>query len=91
MLTYGPIATPRKSKHCPNECGTAGNAKTHSISFQRKFYRWFPDFESRFVCNPDCKTYRPLAGHDEEVAYRKAMREKGKEITVHKRVAGRRN
>jgi hypothetical protein len=32
-----------------------------------------------------------LAGHDEEVAYRKAMREKGKEITVHKRVAGRRN
>jgi hypothetical protein len=49
MLTYGPIATPRKSKHCPNECGTAGNAKTHSISFQRKIYRWFPDFESRFV------------------------------------------
>lgn len=89
MLAYGPIKTPRKSKCCPNECGTAGNAKADSI--RRKFYRWFPDFESRFVRNPDCMTYRPLAGHDEEVAYRKAMREKDKEILVHKRKVGRRN
>ena len=83
---YGPIKTPRKSK-C---CSTAGNnAKPDSI--RRKFYRWFTDFEERFVANPDGMTYRPLAGHEEEIAYREAMRNMDMEILVNKRKAGRRN
>jgi hypothetical protein len=89
MLVYGPIKTPRKSKCYPDECGTAGNVKADSI--RRKFYRWFPDFETRFVRNTDSMSYKPLAGHDEEVAYRRTMRENDKEILVYKRKVGRRN
>jgi hypothetical protein len=36
-------------------------------------------------------SYKPLAGHDEEVAYRRTMRENDKEILVYKRKVGRRN
>ena len=87
MAEYGPIKTQRKSKCCPDECGTAGNAKTDSI--RRKFYRWFPDFEERFIRNCDGLTYRPKAGHDEEVEYRRTMREMDKQSLVHKRKIGR--
>jgi hypothetical protein len=87
MATYGPIKTSRKSKSCPDECGTAGSAKSDSI--RRKFYRWFPDFEERFQRNSDGLTYNPKAGHDEEIQYREAMRNMDKEILVHKRKVGR--
>ncbi|KAL7483612.1 hypothetical protein ACHAW6_009255, partial [Cyclotella cf. meneghiniana] len=90
MAEYGPIKTPRKRKikdDSSDENGTGGTAKMESI--KRKFYRWFPDFEERFVKNPDGFTYRPKAGHDKEVAYRLAMRNMDQEILVHKRKVGR--
>jgi hypothetical protein len=63
----------------------------HGWIVQRKFYRWFPDFQTRSVRDPDCWTYRPKAGHDEEVEYRRAMREKDKEMLIHKRKVTRSN
>jgi hypothetical protein len=87
MIRYGPIKTSRKSKSLPDQCGTAGNAKADSI--RRKFYRWFPDFEERFVKNSDGLTFRPKAGHAEEVRYREAMRSKDKKALVYKRKIGR--
>ncbi|KAL3800656.1 hypothetical protein HJC23_006118 [Cyclotella cryptica] len=92
MAEYGPIKTPRKRKIkdvSSDENGTGGTAKMESI--KRKFYRWFPDFEERFVKNPDGFTYRPKAGHDKEVAYRVAMRNMDQEILVHKRKVGRKS
>lgn len=88
MQEYGPIKTQRKSKSCPDECGTAGNAKIESV--RRKFYRWFPDFEERFVKNSDGVTYRPKAGHKEEVQYRQTMRDMDQTILTRKRKIGRR-
>ena len=89
MAEYGPIKTQRKSKCCQDECGTAGNVKIDSI--RRKFYRWFPDFEERFVRNSDGITFSPKAGHSREVKYRKEMREMDKQSLVQKRKIGRKN
>ena len=47
------------------------------------------NLQERFVRSPDGRTYEPKAGHDEEVAYRLAMRSKDQEDLVHKRKAGR--
>lgn len=88
MHEYGPIKTQRKSKSSPDECGTASNAKIESV--RRKFYRWFPDFEERFVKNSDGVTYRPKAGHKEEVQYRQTMRDMDQTILIRKRKIGRR-
>ncbi|KAL7509670.1 hypothetical protein ACHAXN_006636 [Cyclotella atomus] len=89
MAQYGPIKTPRKRKIKGDDENGAGCAKQESI--KRKFYRWFPDFEERFIRNPDGMTYRPKAGHDKEVVYRRNMRDMDQEILVHKRKVGRNN
>jgi len=89
MAQYGPIKTPRKRKIKGADENGAGGAKQESI--KRKFYRWFPDFEERFVRNPDGMTYRPRVGHDKEVEYRRNRRDMDQEILVHKRKVGRAN
>jgi hypothetical protein len=88
MTEYGPIITPRKRKIKDKSDETKeGVLKAESV--KRKFYRWFPDFEDRFVKNPDGFTYRPKVGHDNEKAYRLAMRNMDQEILNHKRKVGR--
>jgi hypothetical protein len=76
MKEYGPTVVPRKFK--PQD-----DLQTESL--KRKFYRWFPDLEERFVASADGLTYTPKAGHDEEVAYRSAMRKKSQKILVQHR------
>ena len=39
-------------------------------STKRKFYRWFPDLDERFVRNSETGCYEPKAGHVNEMAYR---------------------
>ena len=76
MKEYGPIVVPRNFK--PQD-----DLQTESL--KRKFYRWFPDLEERFVASADGLTYTPKAGHDEEVAYRSAMRKKSQQLLVRNR------
>ena len=76
MKEYGPIIVSRNYK--PKD-----DLQTESL--KRKFYRWFPDLEERFVASPDGLTYTPKAGHDEEVAYRSAMRKKSQKLLVQNR------
>lgn len=60
-------------------------------SIKRKFYRWFPDLDKRFSRTEDGK-YQPIHGHEEEVKYRKEMREKSFESVTKKRArANQRN
>jgi len=90
MTQYGPIKSARKRKNkgnTDNDEETGGSTKMESI--KRKFYRWFPDFEERFVKETDGIHYRPKEGHDGEVAYRLAMRNKDQKILTHKRKVGR--
>ena len=90
MSEYGPIVSPRNRKiKDSNESGRGGAAKVASI--KRKFYRWFPDFEDRFVNNPDGLDYMPKAGHENEKAYRAAMRNMDQAVLNHKRKVGRDN
>jgi hypothetical protein len=76
MKEYGPIVVPRNFKP-PDDVQTE--------SLKRKFYRWFPDLEERFVASADGLTYTPKAGHYEEVAYRCAMRKKSQRALVQNR------
>lgn len=67
MRVYGPIKSIRartSDKQPP--------AKVTSI--KRKFYRWFPDFDARFVQTPK-GWYTPKIGHEAEMKYRAEMRE----------------
>ena len=60
-------------------------------SIKRKFYRWFPDLEQRFYRTEDGQ-YQPIYGHEQEVNYRKQMREKSFESVAQKRArANQRN
>jgi len=60
-------------------------------SIKRKFYRWFPDLEQRFIRTEDGQ-YQPIHGHEQEVNYRKQMREKSFESVAQKRArANQRN
>ena len=76
MKEYGPTVVPRNFKP-PDDLQTE--------SLKRKFSRWFPDLEERFVASADGLTYTPKAGHDEEVAYRCAMRKKSQRALVQNR------
>jgi hypothetical protein len=88
MNEYGPLmaARKRKIKDNPDESGKGRPAKVESI--KRKFYRWFPDFEQRFVSNSD-GTYAPRVGHLNEKSYRAAMRIVDQDMLNHKRKLGR--
>mmetsp|Transcript_7310 Transcript_7310/g.13882 ORF Transcript_7310/g.13882 Transcript_7310/m.13882 type:complete len:258 (-) Transcript_7310:295-1068(-) len=58
------------------------NMKIDSV--KRKFYRWFPDLEERFV-KDKAGFYRPKFGHQFEMCYRQAMRAKDGETLSKKR------
>ena len=66
MQTYGSIKCLRKRQNPAGE-------KTKINSIKRKFYRWFPDLEERFVKDKDGH-YQPKIGHELEMRYREEMR-----------------
>ncbi|KAL7543236.1 hypothetical protein ACHAXR_012520 [Thalassiosira sp. AJA248-18] len=78
MRVYGSLKCLRN--RTPVDSGRS--AKVESI--KRKFYRWFPDLEERFVCTPE-GWYRPKAGHEDEMKHREAMRKQDQECLVKKR------
>jgi hypothetical protein len=78
MRVYGPIKCLRN--RTPKESGK--DLKQDSI--KRKFYRWFPDFDSRFERTPE-GWYKPKYGHEEEMQYRADMRKKDQDELVKKR------
>ena len=78
MDTYGPLKA--KRNHSSRAVGIA----TKPELVRRKFYRWFPDFNERFI-----KVYEgmlvPKAGHLQEMEYRGAMRQMDQNSLVKKR------
>jgi len=67
------------------------NKRTENMkisSVRRKFYRWFPDLEERFVQN-DAGFYMPKLGHEFEMRYREEMRKKDMKILGKKRQLSR--
>jgi len=84
MRVYGSIKCLRKQK---NSVSTA-NMKIDSV--KRKFYRWFPDLDERFVKDKERGFYRPRFGHQFEMQYREEMRTKDGEILSKKRTTRRR-
>ena len=58
-------------------------------STKRKFYRWFPDLDERFVRNLETGCYEPKAGHVNEMAYRESMRMSDQNKLVMQRLNGR--
>lgn len=82
MRVYGSLKCLRN--RLPVDSGKAAKAE----SIKRKFYRWFPDLEERFVRTED-GWYRPKAGHEEEMQYREMMRRGDQDILVMKRTAKR--
>jgi hypothetical protein len=82
MRVYGSLKCLRN--RLPVDAGKAAKAE----SIKRKFYRWFPDLEERFVRTED-GWYRPKAGHEEEMQYREEMRMGDQDCLVKKRSAKR--
>jgi hypothetical protein len=82
MRVYGSLKCLRN--RLPADAGKQAKAE----SIKRKFYRWFPDLEERFVRTED-GWYRPKAGHEEEIQYREAMRRGDQDCLVKKRSAKR--
>ena len=78
MRVYGPIKTLR------NRASKDIDQAAKPDSVRRKFYRWFPDFNERFVITPG-GWYTPKAGHQQEMDYRQAMRKMDLELLVKKR------
>jgi hypothetical protein len=78
MRVYGPIKCLRN--RTPKESGK--DLKIDSI--KRKFYRWFPDFDSRFERTSE-GWYKPKFGHEEEMLYRAEMRKQDQDELVKKR------
>lgn len=66
----------------------AGSDVAKIDSVKRKFYRWFPDLEERFV--KDAGGYwRPKIGHERELRYREDMRRRDGEDLTRKRASCR--
>jgi hypothetical protein len=78
MRVYGPIKCLRN--RTPKESGK--DLKQDSI--KRKFYRWFPDFDTRFERTNE-GWFKPKFGHEEEMQYRAEMRKKDQDELVQKR------
>mmetsp|Transcript_4961 Transcript_4961/g.7807 ORF Transcript_4961/g.7807 Transcript_4961/m.7807 type:complete len:242 (-) Transcript_4961:255-980(-) len=78
MRVYGSMKCLRN--RTPVDSGRT--AKVESV--KRKFYRWFPDLDERFVRTPE-GWYKPKDGHEEEMRYREAMRKVDQESLVKKR------
>jgi len=95
MNVYGALKAVRnRGAKQPNKKDGESNNNCQVVkrdSIKRKFYRWFPDLEQRFSRTEDGK-YQPIHGHDQEVKYRKEMREKSFESVAKKRArANQRN
>ena len=80
MRVYGPTKCLRN--RTPKESGKS----TKVLSIKRKFYRWFPDFNQRFVLQSG-GWYKPLIGHEEEMKYREELRRKDQELLAGKRTS----
>ncbi|KAL7479363.1 hypothetical protein ACHAWX_000139 [Stephanocyclus meneghinianus] len=78
MRVYGPIKCLRN--RTPKESGK--DLKQDSI--KRKFYRWFPDFDTRFERTGE-GWFKPKFGHEEEMQYRAEMRKRDQDALVKKR------
>ena len=92
MRVYGSLKCLR------NRTKTKTTAKNNNVdecnsikidSTKRKFYRWFPDLDERFVRNLETGCYEPKAGHVNEMAYRESMRISDQNKLVMKRLNGR--
>jgi len=94
MNVYGALKAVRNRGAKPNKKDGENNNNCQVVkrdSIKRKFYRWFPDLEQRFSRSEDGK-YQPIHGHEQEVKYRKEMREKSFESVAKKRArANQRN
>lgn len=84
MRIYGSIKCLRKRQKPMGE-----DMKVDSV--KRKFYRWFPDLEERFVKDECSGLWRPKAGHDFELRYREEMRMKDGEVLAKKRTMNRKD
>jgi len=79
------------SKKEGEDMGEGKGCQVKRESIKRKFYRWFPDLEQRFFRTEEGQ-YQPIHGHEQEVSYRKQMREKSFESVAQKRArANQRN
>lgn len=85
MRVYGPIKALRN-----RSSKDADKAPAKPESIRRKFYRWFPDFNDRFV-KTDAGYFTPKVGHLQEMQYREDMRKKDQELLVKKRIDKRYN
>ena len=90
MRVYGSLKclrnrTTKTTKNNVDEC--SNSIKIDST--KRKFYRWFPDLDERFVRNSETGCYEPKAGHVNEMAYRESMRISDQNKLVMKRLNGR--
>ena len=92
MRVYGSLKCLRnrttkttKAKNNVDECSISIKID----STKRKFYRWFPDLDERFVRNSETGCYEPKAGHVNEMAYRESMRMSDQNKLVMKRLNGR--
>ena len=81
MRVYG--STKCLRNRTPKESGKC----TKSLSVKRKFYRWFPDFQERFVLQMPGAWYMPKIGHEAEMKYREELRKKDQEVIAAKRNA----
>ena len=92
MRVYGSLKclrnrTTTKAKNNNNVDECSNSIKIDST--KRKFYRWFPDLDERFVRNLETGCYEPKAGHVNEMAYRESMRISDQNKLVMKRLNGR--
>jgi len=91
MRVYGSLkclrnrTTTKTAKNNVDECSSSIKID----STKRKFYRWFPDLDERFVRNLETGCYEPKAGHVNEMAYRESMRISDQNKLVMKRLNGR--
>mmetsp|Transcript_34756 Transcript_34756/g.74030 ORF Transcript_34756/g.74030 Transcript_34756/m.74030 type:complete len:181 (+) Transcript_34756:133-675(+) len=83
MRVYGPIKCLR------NRSSKESGKTVKPESIRRKFYRWFPDFNERFVKTSD-GWFKPQAGHQQEMRYREELRKKDKELLMAKKKLSRR-
>jgi hypothetical protein len=78
MSVYGPMKCIR------NRSSTDSGKGIKAASILRKFYRWFPDFEERFVKTAE-GWYVPKIGHENEIRHREMMRNQDEKYVVSKR------
>ncbi|KAL7551448.1 hypothetical protein ACHAWF_014634 [Thalassiosira exigua] len=81
MRVYGSLKCLRK-----RQASSGDDAKIDSV--KRKFYRWFPDLEERFMKSEE-GVYVPKLGHEAELRFRQESRMKDGETLTKKRATCR--